>query len=225
MLRKIEFPSKDGLVISADYYQSPASKGLLLLCHRSHCNRAEYRQTAPRLVSLGFSCLAIDLRSGMKVFGETNETSQRAKEKKLPTGYLDARIDVEAGIEMAYQLNSQRPILLFGSSYSASLALLCAIGHPWIEAVICFSPGEFLKGISLQQQIKELDKPIFATAASSEIAETAMLFRQLDPRYLTFFKPTVKGFHGSKTLWNSITGNEQYWTALEGFLRNPSVKP
>ncbi len=32
-------------------------------------------------------------RSGMKVFGETNETKNRAKDQGLPTGYLDAKPD------------------------------------------------------------------------------------------------------------------------------------
>ena len=92
--KKINFKSKDGLKITADYYEIKNPKGFMLLCHRSHCNRAEYRETAPKFNKLGYSCLAIDQRSGMKVFGEVNETKIRAKEKGLSTGYLDVRFTI-----------------------------------------------------------------------------------------------------------------------------------
>ena len=79
---KIKFSSIDGLRITADHYEIENPDGFILLCHRSHCNRAEYRETAPKLNKLGFSCLAIDQRSGMKVFGENNETKNRARDDK-----------------------------------------------------------------------------------------------------------------------------------------------
>jgi alpha-beta hydrolase superfamily lysophospholipase len=136
------FDSRDGLSITADYYPVNQPKGFILLCHRSHCNRGEYRETAPQLNALGFSCLAIDQRSGMKVFGVTNETSLRAKQKGLPTGYLDARQDIEAAIDYACSLNNAQPIILFGSSYSAALALLIATQSSKVKAVVTFSAGE-----------------------------------------------------------------------------------
>jgi len=119
--KKINFKSIDGLEMTADYYEIVYPKGLILLCHRSHCNRAEYRETEPKFNKLGYSCLAIDQRSGMKVFGEINETKNRAKEKGLLTGYLYAKQDIEAAIDYAYELNNKKPIILLGSSYSASL--------------------------------------------------------------------------------------------------------
>ncbi len=122
--KTIHFPSKDGLRITADVYPVDQPKGLILLCHRSHCNRGEYRETAPKFNTLGFSCLAIDQRSGMKVFGVINETSALAKQKGLGTGYLDAKKDIEAAVSYAFIMNNNKPIIILGSSYSASLALL-----------------------------------------------------------------------------------------------------
>jgi len=84
------------------------------------------------------TCLAIDQRSGMKVFGETNETKNRAKEQILSTRYLDARPDVEAGIEYAYKKNGNQEIFLVGSSYTAALALLIG-DHPMVKAKILMS--------------------------------------------------------------------------------------
>ena len=109
-MKQVNFKSKDGLLITADYYKVENHKGFIVLCHRSHCNRAEYRETAPKFNKLGYSCLAIDQRSGMKVFGEVNETKNRAKEKGLPTGYLDAKPDIESAINYAFKLNDSNPI-------------------------------------------------------------------------------------------------------------------
>ncbi|NLD48496.1 MAG: hypothetical protein GX660_15120 [Clostridiaceae bacterium] len=217
--RKINFNSKDGLIITADLYEVDKAKGFILLCHRSHCNRAEYRETAPRLNELGYSCLAIDQRSGMKVFGETNETKDRAKAKGLPTGYLDAKPDVEAAIDYAYELNHKKPIILFGSSYSASLALMISTQTDKIKATIAYSPGEYLKGINLSNEIKEINKPTYVTSPKVEIKQVTDVTKNVNPKFIEHFKPTVDGFHGSKTLWKSVSGYDTYWTSLENFLK------
>jgi alpha-beta hydrolase superfamily lysophospholipase len=171
-MRKVEFKSKDRLLISADYYEATGHKGIILLCHRSHCNRAEYRETAPKFNALGYSCLAIDQRSGMKVFGESNETKDRAKAQKLATGYLDAKPDIEAAIDYAYTLNHNQPIILLGSSYSAALSLLIAKDSNKLKSLILFSPGEHLKGVNLAVEIESISIPVFAASAKKEIQET-----------------------------------------------------
>lgn len=218
----VRFKSKDGLPITADWYPVDQPKGLILLCHRSHCNRGEYRETAPKLNQLGFSCIAIDQRSGMKVFGVINETSALAKKKGLPTGYLDARKDIEAVVDYAYTLNKKNRIIILGSSYSASLALLISTETEKINAVIAFSPGEFLKGVKVAEKIKSLAKPIFATGAKKEFHEVCEVLRYVNPKMITLFKPTADGFHGSKILWESVKGYETVWKSLRRFLRKIS---
>ncbi len=214
----IQFPSKDGLLITADMYATSKPKGYILLCHRSHCNRAEYRETAPKLNELGYSCLAIDQRSGMKVFGETNETSALAKQKGLATGYLDAKQDIEAAVDFLFEQHHKQSIIILGSSYSAALTLLIATNTDKIKAVVTFSPGEHLKGINLAEEIKSLDKPAFITSAKKEIEEASQVVRFVNPSHINQFKPEVEGFHGSKTLWKSVKGYGSYWEALEVFL-------
>jgi len=214
----LQFKSKDGLLISADFYPVEQSKNLILLCHRSHCNRGEYRETAPKLNKLGFSCLAIDQRSGMNVFGVINETSARAKQNGLATGYLDAKQDIEAAVNYAFELNGKKPIIILGSSYSASLALLISTETDKIKAVIVFSPGEYLKNVKVAEEIRTLARPIFATGAKKEIGQVSKALRFIDSKHITLFKPKVDGFHGSKTLWDSVKGHETFWDALEQFL-------
>ncbi len=212
------FSSKDGLPITADYYAVDHPHNLVLLCHRSHCNRGEYRETAPQLNKLGFSCLAIDQRSGMNVFGVINETSTLAKQRRLPTGYLEARPDIEAAIDYGYQLNISKPLLILGSSYSASLALMIATKTDKIKAVIAFSPGEHLKNTNVAEAVKSLAKSVFVTGAKKEIDEVRKIVRFIAPGFVTLFSPESDGFHGSKTLWKSVKGHESYWESLSQFL-------
>ena len=219
-MQEIEFPSKDGLLITADFYKVKASKGLLVCCHRSHCNRAEYRETAPKFNQLGYDCLVIDQRSGMKVFGENNKTKDRAKAQKLPTGYLDAKPDVEAAIDYAFQLNDKKPIILVGSSYSAALALLIATETQKVKAIMVFSPGEHLKGMELALLLKPMQIPIFATSAKREIEEVKAVLKYVKPKYLSHFQPELEGFHGSKIIWESVKGHEKHWEAMEAFLES-----
>ncbi|MEL6537561.1 MAG: alpha/beta hydrolase [Bacteroidota bacterium] len=217
-MQQVEFAAEDGLLITADYYEVPEHKGLILLCHRSHANRAEYRETAPKFNALGYSCLAIDQRSGMKVFGEVNETKNRAKAQKLPTGFLDAKVDVEAGVNHAFQLNGNQPILLLGSSYSAALALLVATENEKVKAAVVFSPGEYLKGVNVADQIAPLSKPVYATSPQSEITQTEDILKKVKPEWVTQHLPAEEGFHGSKILWESVKGYEAQWAALTQFL-------
>ncbi len=223
-MKKIEFKSKDGLLISADYYsknQDEASghKGFILLCHRSHCNRAEYRETAPKFNDLGYSCLAIDQRSGMKVFGASNETKDRAKAQKMPTGYLDAKPDIEAGIDHAFKLNGNRPIILLGSSYSAALSLLIASeSSEKLKSILVFSAGEHLKGVKLSEKLENIEIPIFCASAKKEIQETAEVLKNVKSKYINHFKPTEEGFHGSKIMWESVKGYEKVWDGIRKFL-------
>ena len=216
--KTIHFPSKDGLRITADVYPVERPKGFILLCHRSHCNRGEYRETAPKLRRLGFSCMAIDQRSGMKVFGVINETSTLEKKKGLATGYLDAKKDIEAAVDYAYAMNNNKPIVILGSSYSAALALLISKDTDKIKAVVVFSPGEFLKGIEVAKEIKTLTKPIFASSAKKEINAVKQVLKYVNKKYVSQFKPKTEGFHGSKTLWESVKGYETYWEPLQRFL-------
>jgi len=217
-MEKITFKSKDGLLMTADYYKVEGHKGVMLLCHRSHCNRAEYRETAPKFNALGYSCLAIDQRSGMKVFGANNETKDRAKAQKLPTGYLDARPDIEAGIDKAVQLNNGKAIILVGSSYSAALSLLVAGGNEKLLAVLVFSAGEHLKGIDLSSMVSNIQLPIFAASSKKEIQETKDVLKSVNKKWVTQYKPKEEGFHGSKIMWESVKGYEKLWTAITDFL-------
>ena len=215
--KKVSFSAPDGLIISGDYYQVRRPKGIILLCHRSHFNRGEYSEIAPRLNEIGFSCLAIDQRSGMKVLGYKNETYSRAKKKHLGTGYNDAKQDIEAAILYLYKKTKQN-IILVGSSYSASLALLIGYRHPYVKSIVGFSPGEYLKGISFSESTETISKPTFITGAKKEMQSIKKLFPKSVKGKVSFFTPKSEGAHGARALWQKTEDNQEYWGALKKFI-------
>ena len=211
--------SKDSLPITADIYEVNNKKPTVLLCHQARFSRGEYKDTALKLLNLGFSCMAIDQRSGKEANGILNETVLAAKERNLSTNYLDAKQDIEAAIDYLYEMNGQQPIILVGSSYSATLALLIGNKSEKVKAIVAFSPGEYYKSIDIKNSIKNISKPIFVTSSKKEITALAELVSLIDTTYVTHYKPIIEGIHGSKALWKTTNGNESYWKAFSGFLK------
>lgn len=213
--RTITFPSKDGLTITADLYETDENNPYLLLFHQARFSRGEYKETAERFLKLGYNCLAVDLRSGKEVNFVTNKTAEAAKAKNLPTNYLDARPDMQAAIDYAVN-KSKKDIVVLGSSYSASLALLLAKSNPQIKALIVFSPGEYFdKPNLIRDTIAGLDIPVFAASSADEYSYLKELFTKVNPVNVNLFKPSKgKGVHGSSALWKKNPGSEEYWLSL-----------
>jgi pimeloyl-ACP methyl ester carboxylesterase len=218
-IEKITFPSKDNLPITADVYLQKGMEPTMLLCHQAGFSRGEYKNTALKLNEMGISCMAIDQRSGKEALDVLNETAKAAEAKSLPTGYLDARQDIEAAIDYLYERNGNQPIILVGSSYSASLSLLIGKDNPKVKAVAAFSPGEYFKGVDIAGTITGTSKPVFVTSSKKETPGVETLTKGIDNQFLTHYKPEVAGIHGSRALWESTDGNEGYWVSFEGFLK------
>jgi len=103
--KAVTFTAKDGLLVTADLYESDASYPYLLLFHQAGSSRGEFREIAPRLTKLGYNCLAVDLRAGNENNFVVNQTSLRAKEQKMHTTYLEL-------YPICRQLSSMRPTLV-----------------------------------------------------------------------------------------------------------------
>lgn len=217
---KIEFPSLDGLPITADLYEIENPTMMILLCHQAGYSRGEYIKTALQLNALGYSCMAIDQRSGKGVNGIPNETMARAKAKGLDTRYLDANQDIEAAINFLYQKNNEQPIVIVGSSYSATLVLLEGKENKKVKAVAAFSPGEYFEMIDVNATLSGYKKPAYVTASKAETPELTKLVSGIPSEYLKQYKPSEEGIHGSRALWNSTDGTEGYWKSFRSFLKS-----
>lgn len=214
----ITFPSKDGLTITADWYAAKEASDAILLCHQAGYSRGEYLNTAKALNDLGYDCLAIDQRSGNTVNNIKNKTAALAKEKGLATNYTDAKKDIETAIDYLYLKNNNQPIILVGSSYSASLVLLIGKNNSKVKAVAAFSPGEYLKGYNVTKEITGYAKPIFVTSSKNETAKVEDLLAGISAPFLLHYKPTEQGIHGSRALWKTTDGVDGYWNAFKAFL-------
>ncbi|MDB5710816.1 MAG: hypothetical protein JWL96_2886, partial [Sphingomonas bacterium] len=151
----------DGLTVFARLYAAKKPKALILLFHQAGSSKDEYATIAPRLAKAGYSSLAVDARVGGTLFG-VNETAAALK----TTDYIEAQKDMQAALIWAEPQNL--PIILWGSSYSASLVFPLAQVNPGkVSAILTFSPGEYFDDKQLTQQAAaDANMPVFITSAS-----------------------------------------------------------
>lgn len=220
--KSIEYLSLDGLTISAHLYtDNNKSKPFILLFHQASYSKGEYLEIAPKLTSLGFNVMAVDLRSGDMINFIKNETSDRALDKNLDTGYLSTLPDIEASILYTQKYLSKNKLILWGSSYSSSLVLYIANKTKNISAVLSFSPGEYYKKQGkhfIQQHVNHLTMPIFITSAKKEKEKWWTIYQAIPSKEKTYFLPQKEGIHGAKALWKNNPSHQVYWNAVIQFL-------
>jgi dienelactone hydrolase len=221
----ISFASKDGLEVTADHYRSPAKDApLIVLFHQAGWSRGEYGEIAPRLVAMGYDCLAVDLRSGGEINEVVNETNRRAKAAGKKTAFVDAEQDVLAALTFARgELKGER-LLAWGSSYSAALVLRVAARHEGlVDACVSFAPGEYFQrdgkpGDWIESSVNTLTCPVFVTSAGHEQGNWAAMFAAIPGEKKQSFLPKTKGQHGSRALWRRFEDSGAYWAEVEPYL-------
>ena len=220
--KTIDFPSKDGLQITADYYEAKGSETFILLFHQAGWSRGEYKEIAPKINALGYSCLAIDQRSGGAVNSVTYQTNQRAVAAGKETKYLDAFQDIETTVAYIKKTYAPKKIIIWGSSYSSSLVLKYAGDNPDnIDAAMAFSPGEYFgKDDFIKNSAANIKVPTFITSAQNEQDNWAAINEAIPTTTKVSYVPATKGNHGSRALWEKFDDNDGYWSAVKDFLKN-----
>ncbi len=211
----VTFTASDGLTVTANLYEVDESFPYIILYHQAGYSKGEYKASAIKLLKLGYNCLAVDLRSGGGVNFVQNETANLAKQKGMATTYLEAEKDMIAAVDFAYE-KSNKQVVLFGSSYSASLAMRIAKGNSKVKAVVAFSPGEYFQpDMVMKDQLKGFDKPVFVACSQREYTYMTELLSDIPVELKTVFKPQEGiGEHGSKSLWQDCPTSKEYWLAL-----------
>lgn len=213
----------DGVSVTGDSLTASRnpSRGMVLLFHMAGSNLGEYATIAPEFARRGFDTLAIDQRSGGPGWGRRNETAAR-----LPRdpGFAAALPDLEAALAHARQRQRQPQgrVLVLGSSYSAALVLvLAARAGASVSAVLAFSPGEYLSGVSVRAAAAHVTCPVFVTQDSdrSEQTAAAAILAAVPGRPKRQFNP-VAGAHGASILRpdRNPHGAAAAWTAVDAFL-------
>lgn len=217
---QVSFPARDGGVVYADAYTAAApAKGTIVLFHQAGSNRAEYETIAPRLVTLGYNVLATDQRSGGSMWGHENRT---AAAHASASSYQAALPDLEGAVGYATKTWAPAPVIIWGSSYSASLVFVVAARDPdHVTAVLSFSPGEYFSGLSVRDSAAKVRCPVFVTSASSsdEVSAAHQIVAAVPGARKTHFVP-ARSVHGSSTLRPDVnpSGAPQVWTEVERFL-------
>jgi dienelactone hydrolase len=222
---EVSFKSADGRAVFADRYPAKkASAAALLLFHQAGSNAGEYAPVAPRLVKEGYDCLAVDLRSGGTKWGRKNRTGN-------DTGnYMAAYKDMEAALTWA-KAQGYKKIAIWGSSYSASLALKLAGSHKEVSAVLAFSPGEYFDGkTTVRDWNMRNPAPTLMAFTNEEYLNAGNSMYQASShtplrnrRDMVLSYPG--GVHGSTTLHESKNPNAKlYWQGVISFLK-ANVRP
>jgi pimeloyl-ACP methyl ester carboxylesterase len=217
---KVTFFAADSLKITADLYLKDYNLPFILLFHQDDASRGEFKEIANRLLNLNYNCLAVDLRVGDKINYIQNETAERAKSKGQPQNFIDVEKDIDAAIKFVSKFN-RKPVILFGSSFSASLCLVVAKDNNQIKAVIGFSPGEYFRPeLVVKDKIAGLKIPVFISSTELEYEYILHLMTGVSDEYKTIFKPkSSKGVHGAKTLWKLSESSDECWLELLLFFK------
>ncbi len=219
--RRVKFPSKDGVTITADMYETNPDYPWVLLFHQANSSRGEFKYLAPKFNRLEVNCMAVDLRSGREANFIANETYVLAKDNGLPTEYLDAEKDMIAAIQKAFIVAGRKPVIILGSSYSASLALKLGIEMKEVKAVIAFSPGEYFgKELSIVETVADLRKPTLITCAAKEVKWIKPIANAIRSSKKIFYAPTSGGAHGASALNTETEGHTDYWIQVINFIQN-----
>lgn len=216
----VTLTAADGVKIAGVYTRAAHPRALLLLFHQAESGKDEYALLAPQLALAGYSSLRIDQRAGGSLYG-VNET---VKALGHSASYVEAKQDLDAAF--AWGQAQKLPIVLWGSSYSAALVFLLAAEHPGqVQALLAFSPGEYLddKG-AVARAAAKVTAPIFVTSAqTTQEQEAAHAILAASPaKGKVQFYPKQGGVHGSSTLlrMKNPNGALDAWHATLAFLHD-----
>ncbi len=222
---KITFPSLDEVTITADLYLSNNKDApFIILYHQAYSSRGEYEGIAPKLVEMGFNCMAIDQRS-RNHFGYTgNETMRSAADLEKPMYYTDAIPDLISSFKHVEKNYANGKILIWGSSYSAALSLRLAVENvEKVDGVLSFSPGEYFEKLGksktfITENVEDLNCPVFITSAKNEKSKWESIYNAIPSKDKIFFLPETRGNHGSRALWGKFDDSKDYWEMVTKFL-------
>lgn len=223
---EVTFRTSDGVTVHGDLYEAPGlerSAPLILLFHQGGGDaRGEYRPLVGRLLNAGYHALAIDQRLGGERFGQQNRTVAGLEQGY--DSYCDAYPDLVAALRFARRENFSGPLIAWGSSYSAALAIRLAAEHgESLVAVLAFSPasGEPMKGCNPEPFAKQLDVPLLALRPVGEMEVPSVpvqlaAFREMG--HETYVADP--GVHGSSMLnaGRVGAGTDKTWDVVLAFI-------
>ncbi|MEQ9090511.1 MAG: alpha/beta fold hydrolase [Balneola sp.] len=221
----ISFETEDGVTIYGyEYLHSDKEAPVILLFHQGGGNAlAEYSIIIPKLLEAGFSAIAVDQRVGGSYLGGENKT---AKTVEFKDGYCHAYPDLVATLNYALGKYQGKKIIVWGSSYSASLATKLTAEYPdKISGLLSFSPASGGPMVDCKADLfsgKVTVPTIFLRPASEMEREASIvqfeLFKEQGHRVYI----AENGVHGSSMLNpERVDGPvERQWDVVLSFLKS-----
>ena len=204
--------TSDGVEVvgQLEYGGLPASAPIIALFHQAGSNgRGEYGPLFSWLNENGFSAIAWDLRKGGDHFGSVNITAQ--SRKGLDESFCDSYPDMVAAVEKTIAVAEGAPVIIWGSSYSASLVFRAAAEIEGVDAVIAFSPasGGPMVDCHAGLYVNDVSIPAFALRPASEMeSENSKAQRVILESAGVKFAVIENGVHGSSMLVDDRTGHD-----------------
>lgn len=207
----IETQTVDGVTIYGQPYYGglDQSTPLVALFHQGGSNgRGEYAPIASWLNENGFRAIAWDQRSGGELYGATNRSALNIDES-TPAGYCDARSDLQAALDYIVSHRLADKVIVWGSSYSASLVFGLAVENSdAVAGVIAFSPasGGPMVDCRARRWLDNVTAPVYVLRPSSEMERASSLEqRDILIRAGAKFQSVDDGVHGSSMLLDDRT--------------------
>lgn len=211
----VQFNAEDEITVTANHYFSKKSSPYILLFHQEGSSRGEYDSIAERFVKMGYNCLSVDLRSGLKFGFVENETAKSLQVKGKSAEGLESLMDIKAAIDYIWNLSGQNMILL-GSASSASLVLIEGKTNEHVKAVIAFSPGEYFRpALDMKSFLTAYPKSVFVGCSDQEFNYIQDMFSGMDSNNKIIFRPTFgPGARGTAALLRENPTRDEYWLSL-----------
>lgn len=183
---------------------------VILLFHSEENNKHEFDSYQSNLTLSGYDTLAIDMRSGAKVGTNDNKTVSQAG---TSIEFRFVETDVRAAIDWA-ETQSYSTIVILGSSLAASVAIKVARSTSKIDALVVFSPSQYLGTEKIYTYVGQVFVPFFAAAPSDERLAMNVILNNAVGSNVT----KVLDQAGSKGV--ALLDNETVFKSLLTFLRD-----
>ena len=226
---EISFFTPDSILIIGDLYEIDKKAHTILLFHQGGSNaRAEYGSIIPILVEKGFNVLATDQRVGGQIYGKYNRTLEKIPTHSFGDGYTycDAYNNLESALNFIIASGFTGKKIIWGSSYSASLAVqLGSKRQNDIDGILAFSPatGGSLKNCLPSPYFESIQIPLLVLKPRSEMdSESSKRQFELADQYGHETFIAENGVHGSSMLVEERTKTDvsETWNVVHSFLQS-----
>ena len=222
---EVAFYTKDSVQVFGDFFEVGKEATTIILFHQARSNaRGEYDRIAKRLYKKGYNVLAIDQRSGGQLYGNYNRTIVKFEINNF--SYCDAYSDIVAAVDFINVSGFGTKKIIWGSSYSAGLAIKFGAERPKeVIGILAFSPasGEPMVDCKPESYFEQIEVPLLILRPGKEAGYESVK-TQLGLAKSFGFQTYIaeNGMHGSSMLLESRTksNTDKTWEIVEGFIQN-----